>query len=129
MNANPALEPILTLMTRNLFEVFDERDVVKRQAAIKHLFTEDATFSDPHGNYQGRTGVESAASGLHRIAPPTFRFTVRERPQVLVNAGRIKWAFGPPDQPDKITGTDFAVIQDDKIAAMYTFVDGVQAGG
>lgn len=126
MSARPvksASEFIVSLLVRNLFDVFDERDRDSRVAAIQDLYTPDAIFCDPHGHHTGHSGVESAASGLLAMVPADFRFSQRTPPQVLQDSGRIEWAFGPPDSPQKITGTDFVIVRDGRIAAMYTFLD------
>jgi len=38
--------------------------------------------------------------------------------------GRLFWSFGPPDEPQKITGIDVCFTSDQgRITALYTFVD------
>src|SRR5258707_13543300 len=46
---------ILTLLTRNLHDVFGENDPVRRRAAIDEIFTKDCVFYEPSGHvYHGR---------------------------------------------------------------------------
>jgi hypothetical protein len=40
--------------------------------------------------------------------------------------GRLRWGFGPPSGPPRITGIDVVVASEDRrITALYTFVDAV----
>ncbi len=113
---------IETLLTRNLHDVFGEPDPARRAAAIRALYTPDSVFSDPHGRYVGHHALEEAVTALHAKLPGHV-FTVISGPDVLRDSGRLAWAFGPPDDPRRVTGLDVVVVKDDRIAALYTFLD------
>ena len=57
---------ISTLLTRNLHDVFDENDPVRRRAAIDEIFTEDCVFYEPRGVYRGRDEIDRVAYRRHR---------------------------------------------------------------
>jgi hypothetical protein len=44
-------------------------------------------------------------------------------PQSLQDSGRLAWSFGPPEEPERVTGLDVIVVRGDRIAALYTFLD------
>ena len=114
------------LMTRNLFEVFSEHDPAKRRAAIGELFAEDCTFTDPHGRHAGHEAIDEAVTALHKLLPG-YVFKALGPPQTLEDAGRLAWAFGPSEDPERVTGLDVIVVRGSRIAALYTFLDRLPA--
>ncbi len=120
--------PIETLLTRNLHDVFGERDPARRAAAIQALLSPDIVFSDPHGRQVGHQALEAAVTAL-QAKLPGYVFTVISGPDVLQDSGRLAWAFGPPEDPRRITGMDVVVVRGERIAALYTFLDGRSAEG
>ncbi|MFZ2082812.1 MAG: hypothetical protein WAV38_40395 [Xanthobacteraceae bacterium] len=43
--------------------------------------------------------------------------------QALHNAGRLAWGSGPRGGKPDYTGMDMIIVRDDKIAALYVFLD------
>jgi hypothetical protein len=115
-------ELIEDLLSRNLHEVFGERDAGRRRAAIRRLFTEDCVFSAPDGEKAGQEALDEAVAALHRKLPE-FVFTEGGKPQAIPGAGRLAWGFGPAGEAPSITGLDFIVVRAGRIAALYTFLD------
>jgi hypothetical protein len=113
---------IETLLRRNLHEVFGEHDSSKRRAVIEKLYVEDAVFSDPHDRNVGREALDQAVVALHKLSPG-HAFKEIGPAQTLTDAGRLAWAFGPAEDPQRITGLDVIVVRGDRIAALYTFLD------
>ncbi|HEY0301824.1 MAG TPA: nuclear transport factor 2 family protein [Rhizomicrobium sp.] len=113
---------IETLLTRNLFEVFDERDPARRRAAIGELYTEDCVFVDPKGAHSGHAALDGAVAALHEFLPGHV-FRQVGAPQAIAGAGRLAWSSGPPGDGPRVTGLDLIVVRDGRIAALYTFLD------
>jgi hypothetical protein len=111
------------LLTKNLFEVFGERDAAKRRAAIAAIWAEDGIFIDPEGRFVGHEGVNQSIVQLHKMFPD-FVFTAIGPPQAFHDIGRQAWGFGPPNKPPQVTGLDIATVKDGRIAALYTFIEG-----
>jgi hypothetical protein len=110
------------LLHRNLQEVFGEGDASRRCAAIEELYTDDCVLYVPPGVFVGRDALDKFASDL-RAMHPHFVYTPHGAPQALHNAGRLAWGAGPlGDKPD-YTGLDVIIVRDDKIAALYVFLD------
>ena len=113
---------ISTLAIRNLTHVFGEGDPQRRRAAIDEIFTEDAVFYQPGSVHRGRDEIDRIA-GVIRATHPTFRYTPTAAPEELHNAGRVHWVSGPPVGPPAYAGTDFIIVREGKIAAVYLFFD------
>jgi hypothetical protein len=63
--------------------------------------------------------------GEHGI--PHFAYTPHGEPQALHNVGRLAWGSGPHGEKPDYTGMDVIMVRDDKIAALYVFLDSMQS--
>ena len=114
---------ISTLLTRNLHEVFGEADPARRREAINDIFTEDCVFCDPRsGVHRGRDEIDRIAGAI-RATHPDFQYAPTAEPEELHNAGRIRWVSGRPGEAAAYAGTDFILVRDGRIAALYLFFD------
>jgi hypothetical protein len=114
---------ISTLLTRNLHDVFGENDGTRRRAAIDEIYTEDCVFYDPtKGVYRGRDEIDRVA-GKIKATHPDFRYQPIVGPEELGNGGRIQWVSGRPGEAPAYAGTDFIIVRDGRIAALYLFFD------
>jgi SnoaL-like domain len=113
---------IPTLLTRNLHDVFGENDPEGRRTTIGDIFTEDCVFYEPGGVYRGRDEIDRVA-GKIKAAHPDFRYQPLGAPEELGNVGRLQWVSGRPGEPPAYAGTDFIVVRDGRIAAIYLFFD------
>jgi hypothetical protein len=110
------------LLNRNLQEVFGEADAARRRAAIQDLYTDDCILYAPPGVFVGHDALDKFAGDL-RATHPDFVYTPRGEPQALHNAGRLAWGSGPSGGEPDYTGEDVIIVQGDKIAALYVFLD------
>ena len=113
---------VSTLLLRNLHDVFGEIDPVRRRAAIDEIFHEDAVFHEPNGSYRGRDEIDRIA-GVIKATHPDFRYQPRSPPEVMGDVGRVRWVEGSLGKPPAVAGTDFIIVRDGKIAAVYLFFD------
>ena len=111
-----------TLLTRNLHDVFGENDPARRRAAIDEIFTEDCVFYEPRGVYRGRDEIDRVAGAI-KATHPDFRYQIITGPEELGNGGRIQWASGRLGEAPAYAGTDFIIVRDGRIAAVYLFFD------
>ena len=118
----PISDRIYELLHRNIQEVFGEDDDACRRAAIKELCTEDCVLYAPPGVFVGHDALDKFAGGL-RATHPHFAYTPQGAPQALHNAGRLAWGSGPRGEKPEYTGLDVIIVRDDKIAALYVFLD------
>jgi hypothetical protein len=115
-------QTIETLLRENIHGVFGEPDAEKRSKAIAILWADDGVFVDHNDRYEGHARIALAADGLAKKFP-NFIFTERGEIVAIPGAGKLNWGFGPAGAEPVITGSDVLVITDDKIGAIYTFLD------
>ena len=115
-------QTIETLLRENIHGVFGEPDAEKRSRAIARLWADDGVFVDHNDRYEGHARIALAADGLAKKFP-NFIFTERGEIVAIPGAGKLNWGFGPAGAEPVITGSDVLVITDDKIGAIYTFLD------
>jgi hypothetical protein len=114
---------ISTLLTRNLQDVFGENDPARRRAAIDEIYIEDCAFYDPSkGVYRGRAEIDRVAGAI-RATHPDFRYQPITEHEEVGNGGRIQWVSGRPGEAPAYAGTDFIIVRDGRIAALYLFFD------
>jgi SnoaL-like domain len=116
------MSSISTLLTRNLHDVFGENDPERRRAAIDEIFTEDCVFYEPRGVHRARDEIDRVAGAI-KATHPNFRYQPMAEPEELGNGGRIQWVSGRPGEAPAYAGTDFIIVQDGRIAAVYLFFD------
>jgi len=110
------------LLHRNLQEVFGEGDAARRRAAIEELYTDDCVLYVQPGVFVGHDALDKFAGDL-RATHPHFSYTPHGAPQALHNAGRLSWGSGPRGEKPDYTGMDVIIVRDDKVAALYVFLD------
>jgi hypothetical protein len=54
---------------------------------------------------------------------PDFRYQPIAEPEESGNGGRIQWVSGRAGEAPAYAGTDFIVVRDGRIAALYLFFD------
>ena len=113
---------IATLLARNLHDVFGENDPARRRAAIDEIFTEGCIFYEPRGVYRGRDEIDRVAGAI-KATHPDFRYQPIAAPEELGNGGRIQWEAGRLGEAPTYAGTDFIIVQDGRIAALYLYFD------
>ena len=118
-------DPIVTLLKRNLHEVFGERDGKKRREAIAQLWTEDCVFVDHSGKSRGRDELDRAVAALHQRLPG-YVFSELRPVDLLHESGRLAWSYGRAGQ-EPIKGVDVVLVRNGHISLMLTFLDEVPA--
>jgi hypothetical protein len=110
------------LLKQNLHAVFGERDSDKRRAVIANIWKDDGVFIDSDGPHVGHKAIDEAVENLLRRFPD-FVFTELGDIDAFHGNGRLAWGFGPPGMPPKVTGLDVVVVTEDRLSALYTFLD------
>jgi hypothetical protein len=111
-----------SLLIRNLHNVFGENDPARRRAAIDEIFTEDCVFYEPNGVHRGRDAIDRVAGAI-KATHPDFRYHPMAEPEELGNGGRVQWVSGRPGEAPAYAGTDFIIVRDGRISALYLFFD------
>jgi hypothetical protein len=115
-------ERIAELLDRNRQEVFGEGDAARRRAAIEEFYIDDCVVHVQDGVFVGHDAVDKFAGEL-RATHPHFVYTPHGEPQALHDAGILAWGSGPKGEPPEYTGLDVIVVRENKIAALYVFLN------
>jgi hypothetical protein len=110
------------LLDRNLQEVFGEGDAARRRAAIEEFYTDDCVVHVQDGVFVGHDAVDKFAGEL-RATHPHFVYTPHGEPQALHDGGILAWGSGPKGEPPEYTGLDVVIVRENKIAALYVFLN------
>jgi hypothetical protein len=115
MTSSPA-----ELMRRNLLEVFNEPDPVRRAAVIAMTYSEDVVWHEPDRLIRGREELTRRAQEL-RAENPDWAFRPAGPASQLDDIGHLGFEYGPTDKP-AATGMDIARTEDGVIIELYTIV-------
>jgi len=82
-----------------------------------------ASLYVPPGRYSSGTThwASSQETCVRLILTSCTRLTASRRRSI--NAGRLAWESGPRGEKPDYTGLDVIIVRDDKIAALYVFLD------
>lgn len=103
---------------------WNETDPEKRETLIARAFTKDATYVDPLAAASGHGELASLIAGVQQRFPG-FRFALLGKADGYGERIRFSWTLGPEGQDDLIQGTDFALVDGDRLARVEGFLDKV----
>lgn len=109
------------LVTRNLLEVFNQRDDAARRTAAAELWTPDIRFSDHDGVAAGTDAVDEKVEQL-QARTPGFEFRVAGPVHEVQELATLDWDYGPAGEEPVVSGTDVVLVRDGRIAALYTYL-------
>ena len=112
---------ITTLLKRDLHEAFGEKNETQCRAVIAELFIPGCIFSDPRGRVLGHDALNNEVTAL-KTEFPDYIFTGFDDAQLLQDAGRTAWGFGPAGKAPQVTESDVIVVYEERISALYTFL-------
>lgn len=106
------------LLRSNLERVFNERDAVRRAAAIEELFVAEPILYEPVDVVHGRDGISRAAADLLEKFGSDFAFVPDGRAVGNHGLGVLTWHTTRAG----ITGIDVAEIHDGRIARLWVLL-------
>ena len=110
------------LLKQHLYTVFGERDGAKRRAAIAAIWNKDGIFISSFGAFAGVNSIDGAIQKIQEQFPQ-FVCSELSAPQCFGCIGRSAWGYGLPNEAPQITGLNVAVVSNDRLSALYTFID------
>jgi hypothetical protein len=116
-------------MSRNLSEVFGERDGERRLAAIEKLYSEDAVFFESEQRFEGHQRISDAVEALQAAFPAEFAFAAVAPPARNHDVGRLFWRLGPTGSRPVVNGMDIARFKDGRIHSLYVFLNDSSSTG
>jgi hypothetical protein len=105
---------------------WNETDPAARRRLLDAHWTDAATYVDPLGQASGYEQISAMIGGVQERFPG-FRFQLHGRADGYAEHVRFSWMLGPEAQPDMIVGTDFVVIEGERLNAVTGFLDKVPA--
>ncbi|MEP6560804.1 MAG: nuclear transport factor 2 family protein [Nakamurella sp.] len=110
-----------TLLTRNLLEVFNERDPKVRAEVMAEIYSAGITFYETEQVTTGAVAVGRRVQQLLDDAPG-LQFTADGEPLINHSHGHLSWKLGPAGGPAIVKGTDVVEVRDGHIVSLYTFL-------
>lgn len=117
-----------TQFMTEILGMWTEPEADARRAVIQAHFDEGVHFHDPDGEFVGHAGLEAFSDSLQSRFPGA-RFTLADTPRTVGNAIRAFWHFGPPGNPQAVSGMDFVILDGEKASSLYAFVDDPSSEG
>jgi SnoaL-like domain len=107
-------------------EAWNERDETRRRDLIAELWANDASFRDPIMAGDGLTGINAVITGV-QTRFPDFRFKQIGKADGFGDYVRLSWGLGPDGADAPIKGTDFALVENDRLKSVTGFFDQMPA--
>jgi hypothetical protein len=115
------------LIADRYIALWNETDAAVRKHLFERDWTEAATYADPMMAGHGVAEIDALIAGA-QLQFPNFRFNVIGTPDGHGDNIRFSWSLGPGDYVDApIEGTDFARLENGRIASITGFLDKVPA--
>ncbi len=119
---NETISPA-ALLRENMARVFNERDAERRLAAVRELYTGDATLYEPQSAVSGHEAISGAVGELLATLPPDMMFTPTGAEGNHHGLSFARWQGGAAGGEAVVTGMDVAHVSAGRISALYVFLD------
>jgi len=121
MSNNPSL--VDSIVARYL-AAWNEADAARRTALVAETFTPGARYVDPLASTEGGAQLAGLIAAV-QAKFPGFVFTRRGVAEQHNTFARFSWSLGPVGGPPVAGGTDFAVLDGERIASVTGFLDAI----
>ena len=111
-----------TAIAERYIAIWNETDSERRRALIAEAWTESCSYIDPLMRAGDREQIHALATAAHERFPG-FRFTLITDGDRHGDNLRFSWGFGPADAEPLIKGTDFAILEGDRLKSVHGFID------
>jgi hypothetical protein len=111
------------LLRDHLEQVFNERNVDRRLAALARLYNDDAVVIDPDGKRIGHQAISQLVDDLQKRFPEDFSFRAAGPGVGLGGVCYLPWGLGTSDHPTTVSGVDVAHIRAGRIQSVYVLLD------
>jgi phage pi2 protein 07 len=115
-----------TELAERYIAIWNETDADRRRKMIAECWTEDAVYVDPMMKAEGYAEIDGLVAAVHDRFPG-FRFSLVKPADRYGDNLRFSWQLGPQHQPDMIMGTDFALLDGDRMKTVNGFIDQLPA--
>ncbi|AKD56999.1 nuclear transport factor 2 family protein [Spirosoma radiotolerans] len=102
--------------------VWNEKDRATRDAMMQTIYADDITMYDKDSILTGNTAVSDFIDKLF-AGDANFNFTVTKPMESTQNGARLYWDIRTGPQPNVLTGMDFFIVENEKVAHLFVFMD------
>ena len=103
------------------FTVWSDRNESTRREGIEKIYSDDILVI-AHYRFNGLPKIDVYIDDL-LAERPAYRFAIRAPVESHHNIARVNWTFGPPTDPERVTGQDIFTFEDGKIQSLLVFLD------
>ena len=113
------------LLEDSLLVICNNRDSAFRVTAMKDVYAPNIAFYETNESAAiiGYENINDLIAKLQEQWPPEFQFELTAPSNVNHEVQQIAWKLGIPGQAPVATGMDVAIIEDQKIKALYLFLN------
>jgi hypothetical protein len=103
------------------FEIWNDREAEVRLAKFSAVYAHDFTVADYAALATGSLAVNQL---IDRVLAQHQGFRFSPEPVAWNHGiGRVRWGFGPKENPNQVRGEDIFTISNGKLATMHVFLD------
>ena len=102
--------------------VWNEKDRTTRDDLMQTIYADDMKMYDKDFILTGIAAVSDFIDTL-LAGDANFTFTVSKPMESTQNGARLYWDIRTGPQPNVLTGMDFFVVENEKIAHLFVFMD------
>jgi SnoaL-like domain len=115
----------MNVIAKRYIDAWNETDATTRRALIDELYTQDAGYTDPLFDANGRDQIDAAIEGAQQQFAGLV-FSLAGPVDSHHDTARFQWHLGAPgaDEP-LVVGFDVAVAEGGQLRRVYGFLDKV----
>lgn len=102
--------------------VWNEKDRTTRDALMQTIYADDIKMYDKDFILTGITAVSDFIDKLF-AGDDKFTFTVTKPMESTQHGARLYWTIRTGPQPNVLTGMDFFIVENEKVAHLFVFMD------
>ena len=105
--------------------VWNETDRTTRDSLMQTIYADDINMYDKDFTLTGIAAVSDFIDKLF-TGDTNFTFTASKPMESTQNGARLYWDIRTGPQPNVLTGMDFFVVENEKVAHLFVFMDAQQ---
>jgi hypothetical protein len=116
-----------TSIATRYIAAWNETNPDRRGDLLAKTWTENATYTDPLMHGEGHGQIDGLISAVQQRFPG-YRFALTGKVDGYGQQVRFSWALGPESGDSPIKGTDFGMVEGDRLKTVIGFLDQVPVG-
>ncbi|MCX6218644.1 nuclear transport factor 2 family protein [Spirosoma sp.] len=112
----------LTKLQQTHLAIWNEKDRTTRDALMQTIYADDIKMYDKDFILNDRAAVSDFIDKLF-AGDANFNFTIIKPMESTQHGARLYWEIRTGPQPNVLTGMDFFVVDDEKVAHLFVFMD------